>query len=172
VVVLLLAGAAGATYKYVGGTSDDSSDSQPGVAVQTEAFSFVLPDTPTIEPLGNIVVGIQTTGTQWTVASGSSQLTVLAMSFGVVLDAATQQAAFDETITGRALLASGTIVSDTWLLTEVGVYERDTIVAVPEGIIHMKSYGKGAWAVFVLGPSGGSERPPGFTELIVSFSFV
>lgn len=169
VVVLLLVGAAGATYKYVG-TSSDSGDSRPGVSVQNEAFSFVLPDTPTIEPLANVVVGIQTTGTQWTVASGSSQLTVLAINFGVALDDATQQAAFDEAITGRALQATGSIVSDSWILTD-GVYQRDTIVAAPEGIIHMKSYGKGAWAVFFIAPSSESERPPAFTDLILSFSF-
>ena len=168
-MVLLLVGAAGAAYKYLG-TSDESDESRQEFAVQTEAFSFVLPATPTIEPLGSVVAGIQTTGTQWTVESGTFQLVVLAMSFGVALDAATQQVAFNEAITAEATQASGTIVSDTWIVTD-GVYQRDTIVAAPEGIIHMKSYGKGAWAVFFFGPSSGSERPPGFTDLFTSFSF-
>ncbi len=175
----LLVGAGVAAYQYVktsdnSDTSDNSNNSgetPQGLAVQTEAFSFVLPETATVEPLANVVAGIQTTGTQWTVESGNFHLLVLAMNFGYVLDEATQQAAFDGAITGEATKASGSIVSDTWIVTD-GVYQRDTIVAAPAGIIHVKSYGKGAWAVFIFGPSTGTDRPPGFTELITSFSFV
>ena len=173
VMVLLLLGAGAAAYnKFVGKSGDSSqADGSPqGVTVQTEVFTFVLPKTPTEEPLSNVVAGIQITGTQWTVASGNFNLLALAMNFGNVLDEATQQAAFDAVLTDRAIQASGSIVSDTWILTD-GVYQRDTIVVVPGGMIHMKSFGKGAWAVFFSGPSSGSERPPGFTDLITSFSF-
>ena len=171
-MVILLAGAGVATYKHFGG-SDKPANSAPGeqLPVQTEAFSFVLPATATVEPLANVVVGVQTTGTHWTVGSGDFHLQVMAINFGTVLDDATQQAAFDETINGIATQTIGTILSDTWIL-DGGVYQRDTIMAVPGGMIHMKSYGKGTWAVFMFGPSSGSERPPGFTELITSFLFV
>ncbi len=176
VMVILLAGAGFAAYKHLtkadkADSSSDSGEVVQGLAVQTEAFSFLLPEAPAVEPLANVVIGIQTSGTQWTVESGTYHLQVVALNFGVALDEPTQQAAFDEVINGRTTQATGTILSDTWIL-DGGVYQRDTIVAVPGGMMHMKSYGKGAWAVFMFAPSSGTDRPPGFTEFITSFIFV
>ena len=67
-------------------------------------------------------------------------------------------------------LSGGTVTSDTWVVTN-GVYVRDTIIALPDGMLYMKGYGKGAWAVFLMGATGGSKPPPGFASLVGSFSF-
>ncbi len=160
-MVILLVGAAGAAYKYV----LIAAKPQPFL-VQTEAFRFTFPDTPTIEPLQAGAV----TGTQWIAESG--RLSAVAWNFGAPLDDAQQQLMFDRAIAGGANAITGTVTSDTWSTTN-GVYRRDTIIAIPEGMIHMISFGKGAWMVlFGWGPTSGSDTPRGLTDVVATFSFV
>lgn len=163
-VILLLVGAGAGAAKYVLNSSEERQE----VVVQTPAFTFTLPDNPTVEPLAP--GGLLIAGSQWTVESGSEALLVIAMDFGSALDEVNQQATFDRAVAGGVGESGGTVTSDTWVVTN-GAYVRDTIIALPDGMLYMKGYGKGAWAVFLMGATAGSKPPPGFASLVGSFSF-
>jgi hypothetical protein len=165
--VLVVVGGAVVAGKYV----LDSTEDRRVVEIQTEAFRFTLPDTPVIQPVNQVVDGYEIPGMQWSVGSVSQELIVIAMDFGMDLDEVMRQATFDGAISGGAIAAAGTVTSDTWTVTN-GVYVRDTIVALPSGMMYIKSFGKGPWAVFLMAGTAGSTQPEAFDALVASFSFV
>lgn len=139
--------------------------------VQTEAFSFVLPATPIIEPLTEFRGDVSVTGTQWTLESDDTPVSALALNLGVVLDEAARQAMVDSMVNNIAGNLSGTITSDTWSTVD-GVYQRDCVVTAPDGRMVLRFLGKGTWIVLLFGGSPGAEEPIGLADLFASFSFV
>lgn len=140
-------------------------------AVQTEAFSFTLPATPTIEPMDEVVLGQNMVGTGWTVDAGDVYLSVVAINVGSAVNETEVQGAFNSSTAGVIQRSNGTVVSDTWSTTN-GLYERTTISTFNGGYIFQRGHANGYWMIIVLGVGPTADPPSWFTDADASFSFV
>jgi hypothetical protein len=52
------------------------------------------------------------------------------------------------------------------------VYQSDSVIVSLGGTMVLKGYFKGNWVVMIVGVGHGTDSPPGFADLLASFSFV
>ena len=149
-------------------------------AIETSAFRFTMPTTPTEEAMTNDDFGFTIVSSAWTVHTDDLVLQVVAMDFGIPLDEDMAQASFDGSMGGIARRANATIVSDE-PFTQGDMWGRRTVFELDGARLFVESYAKGTWIVSIEGGETATAsrtwrdatatRPAAFETLVASFSF-
>jgi hypothetical protein len=143
-----------------------------GYAVETPNLRFTMPGAPTEEPVQSSSLGIDVTGTAWSVKTDDLMLQVLLMDFGSRLDENMAQAGFDSMVGGMARRSNGTIVTNEPFQTADGFGRRGKITLDGGGTIYFENRTSGGFVVSMLGASAGGAPPPEYTNLVDSFRFL
>jgi hypothetical protein len=142
-----------------------------GFSVETPAFRFVMPQTPTVETVSVSSLGVPVTGTAWTIKTDDMLLQVLAIDSGTPLDEVAAQARFESVIQGVAQRSNGEVVSDE-PVERADAIERHVEIDLARGRIFTRNYAHGTWAVMIMVGTVDEVAPNIYTDLFASFEFL
>ncbi|MDP2291800.1 MAG: hypothetical protein Q8M22_11480 [Actinomycetota bacterium] len=141
--------------------------------MEAAGYSFAMPTTPVEESFSENVMGMQMTGTAYTIKSGDDlRLEVLTMQFEVVLGPAAQNG-FDGIIDGMAQRSGGTLTSNESFMQ--GDIERRTAIIELEGErFFVDGFAKGSVVILVTGgvPFDDDNPPDTYQGIVDSVVFV
>jgi hypothetical protein len=142
-----------------------------GFKVETPAFRFEMPDTPTIEPVSASSLGVELTGKAWTIKNGDMTLQVIAIDYGKPQDDSIAQAGFSAVVQGMARRAGGEVVNDEPLQSADGPGRRSEI-EFDSGRIFIENYARDSWVVSISVGTTGESPPTAYSDLVSSFEFL